>query len=384
MLRPFVARWLLLLLLLVVAVLLWMEPRRIQAASLALQAATAPGRQPPLGAVAATPAAPLSETVVNVPQQRRVKVNFFINSISNVNDQTNAYDVDFYLDFYWHEPALEGKNLDEVDKANLWDPHPLLINSPNITTVTRVYLNSLEPDTNVHLSYRLRGTFVNRFDLHKFPFDQQVLTLRLESTNFDSSLLLFDFIGIDKPIVYSDQPFEQPIPKGKYIASDFALEEWTIDDAKAIEQIHVLAYDRTSWAQFRVDLLVTRNYASYFWKIILELMFLLLMVWGVLFLDSQELRYRLLLLFTLLLATVIFSFMLLQILPKVSYVTFLDLAVLLCYGAIGVMTVVVSLVKFLYETKRVVWAVRLNRFALRLYPVFWVGAILLLFWYVTH
>src|SRR5262245_52911719 len=100
MLRPLVARWPLLRLLLVVAVLLWIDPRPIQAAGLAWQAATGS----PLGTVTATlavppdvreagtpetgsgtqgvPAAPLGETAANVPQQRRVKVNFFINSIS--------------------------------------------------------------------------------------------------------------------------------------------------------------------------------------------------------------------------------------------------------------------------------------------------------------
>jgi hypothetical protein len=235
----------------------------------------------------------------------------------------------------------------------------------------------------VRQSYRLVGTYLGRFDLHKFPFDQQVFSVAIESAAYDSTQLLFDFLALEQEVIHSEKPFEQPIPLGRYVSSDINLDGWTIQDAKVVQVIDVLAYDKSSWSQFRIDLTLTRVSGPYLWRIILVLAFLMLLVWGVLFIDARELRYRLLSLFTLILATVAFHFTMSTTLPRISYLTFTDIYLIAVYGACALVAVVTVLARFLYEANRSKLADRLNRSALIAYPLLFVILNAILFWYAT-
>ena len=328
-----------------------------------------------------TPAADTGQEA-GVPELRRVKVNFFINSISHVDNTAGTYDLDCYLDFYWLEPTLEGKRVEDVDPKTLWDPLLEPINSLDYKLLGRKYTNSLEPRTNVRLSYRLVGVFHNDFDLRKFPFDQQVFTIQLESSEFDSSQMLFDFIDNDSPTLYGDQPIINSVARGKYLVPDFQIPEWTVNDLKIVQQIRVLPYDKSSWAQFRVDLPATRQSGSYVWRVIAEMMILLVFSWGVLFLESKLLRYRLLVLCLLFMITVLFNFLLQQNQPSTPYLTFPDHYMLLAYSAIGLLGVTVVFIKLLHERAQDALAQRVNNLARLLYPALIIVVNGIIFWYV--
>lgn len=315
-----------------------------------------------------------------VSELRRVKVNFFINSISHVNNEAGTYQLDCYLDFYWLEPVLQGKQLEEIDQTTLWDPLIEPINSQDFKLLGRTYSSSLEPRTNLRLSYRLIGTFNGLFDLRRFPFDQQLFTFQFESQQFDSSQLLFDFVAIDTPTVYGDEPVINPVAKGKYLAPDLHVPGWTIGDVQVVQQIHVLPYDKSSWAQFGVDILATRQSASYLWRFFLELFLLQTLFWSVLFLESHDLFARLLLLFTLLLVTVVFNFITLQNAPHTPILTLLEQYMLLCYATSAVVAIVTVIIKLLHQTDRDKLAGRINAWARLLYPIGVVVLNGLLFW----
>lgn len=268
-------------------------------------------------------------------QVRRVKVNFFINSIHAIDDQSGSYAIDFWLDLFWRDPALDGQSVDAVDPARLWNPQIQALNTKDLTVLYQSYADSFEPDTNVYLSQRLVGTFTSPFDLSRFPFDRQQLAIQFESREFDSNRLLFDFLGADQAIIYSETPFAFPLPLGKYVSTEFAMREWLLTTAQVVQQIHVLPYDKSSWAQFRIELQIERQSRPYVLKIML--VFMLIMVLGatVFAINMRELRYRLLALFLLLLTAITFDFTRLQVSPRTAYITLLDLQALLCYLLIG-------------------------------------------------
>lgn len=328
-----------------------------------------------------TPAA-AAEQGAEVAELRRVKVNFFVNSISHVNDEAGTYELDCYLDFYWYEPALEGKRVEDMDPTTLWEPLLEPINSLDYQLLGRSYTNSLEPRTNVRLSYRLVGVFHSDFDLRKFPFDQQVFTFQLESSEFDSSQMLFDFIDNESPTLYGDQPIVNSIARGKYMVPDFQIPEWTVNDLQIVQQIRVLPYDKSSWAQFRVDLPATRQSDSYVWRVIVEMIILLVFCWGVLFLESKLLRYRLLVLCILFMVVVIFNFLLQQNQPRTPYLIFPDHYMLLAYGAIALLSATVVVIKLLHDRGQDALAERVNNLARLVYPLLVVVVNGIIFWYV--
>ncbi len=296
-------------------------------------------------------------------QARRVKVNFFINTIDNIDDESGRYTIDFWLDLFWRDPALEGKTVDQVDPASLWNPQIQTLNANDLTVLYQSYTDSFEPETNVYLSQRLVGTFTSDFDLSRFPFDHQQLEIQIESSEFDSNQLLFDFLGADQAIIYAEKPFTFPLPINKYISTEFALRNWLLTTANVVQQIHVLPYDKSSWAQFRVELQIARQARPYVLKIML--VFVLIMVLGatVFAINLQELRYRLLVLFMLLLTAITFDFTRLQASPRVAYLTVLDLHALFCYFGLALAIGAVVLIALQNKKGPTAASERFNRWA---------------------
>jgi len=176
-------------------------------------------------------------------------VNFFINSIRAINDEAGTYEIDFWLELFWQDSALEGTVIEDIRPEQLWDPKIEAINGQALTLLYKGYDNSFEPDTNIALYQRLSGTFYQKFNLEKFPFDQQWMSIDLESSEYPSNRLLLDFIDLDQATVYTEQASVYPIPIGKFVSSDVSLGEWSIAEAQIAQQIHVLSYDKSSWAQ---------------------------------------------------------------------------------------------------------------------------------------
>lgn len=201
----------------------------------------------------------------------------------------------------------------------------------------RTYSSSLEPRTDLQFLLWLIGTFNGLFDLRRFPFDQQLFTFQFESQQFDSSQLLFDFVAIDTPTVYGDEPVINPVAKGKYLAPDLHVPGWTIGDVQVVQQIHVLPYDKSSWAQFGVDILATRQWQGFMFGVFFSNFSCCKLSFStVLFLQSHNLFARLLLLFTLLLVTVVFNFITLQNAPHTDPdITGTIHAALLCHQCCG-------------------------------------------------
>lgn len=373
---PHLRHWRLVVALVGIFFMLWTDGGRLPVAS---------AQQAPPADNTTAPAAQSAETTVTAEsvQVRRVKVNFFINSIHTIDDEAGSYVVDFWLDLFWRDPALEGKTVDQVDQALLWNPQLQTLNANDLTVLYQSYADSFEPDTNVYLSQPLVGTFMSDFDLSRFPFDQQKLEVQLESSEYDSNRLLFDFLGADQAMIYSERPFAFPLPIGKYISPEFALHSWRLMTATVIQQIHVLPYDKSSWAQFRIEIQIERQSRPYVLKIML--VFVLIMVLGatVFAINLHELRHRLLLLFMLLLTAVTFDFTRLQASPRASYLTLLDLYALFCYLGLGLAIGAVVLIALQNRRGAVASRERFNRWATLGYSLLIILINLGLGWYAV-
>lgn len=322
----------------------------------------------------ATPTAGAASTA------RHVKVTFYINSLRNLPDEPGAYLLDFYLDSYWHEPRLVGTTLAAVDKAQLFDPVLEIVNAADFKEWGRRYERSVEPGTNLRLRQRFTAKFLPHFDLRRFPFDEQVLSLQIESAELDNEQLLLDFLGLVEPIVQSEIPYTQSAPRGRYIDVDNVAAEWHVQAVNIAQLIHVLPYDNSAWSQFRIDLVLKRAAAGYIWRSWLMLAFLWLLVGSVLLVDSNALPMRLWLLMVLFGIIAAFQAILTYSLPPFEELTLLDIYLLICYVAIVVMALLVLVIKLLHLRGYQRWARWVNWASIVLYPtVFVVVNVWLLF-----
>ena len=101
--------------------------------------------------------------------QRVVYTGMFINEISHVDLSKSSFAADFYL---WVRFARDAG-------PNSSDPTDIIF--PNLISGSFDRTNPAEegemPDGTEYRLWRMRGEFRNDFDLHRFPFDEQTLSL---------------------------------------------------------------------------------------------------------------------------------------------------------------------------------------------------------------
>jgi len=327
------------------------------------------------------PANDLMEVTGGGTPAQRVKVNFFIDAIRAIDTATGAYDIDCTLDFHWFDPALVGQDVDQVEPARLWQPYLDLVNAQEFTIVAHRYQNSLEPGANVRLTYRVTGRFFTPFDLRKFPFDQQTFSLQLESAEYDSEQVLFDFVYLLEPVAPSEEAYRQEAPRGRYVAANAAPVDWQVTQVAIGQLVRVLPHDKSSWSQFRIDIVMARQALYYFWRTLWVLALIMFLVWGALLVDGEALGTRLWLLFLLCVMTVAVNALMLRSLPSSDVFTFLDLYRLSCYGLILLMALAVVAVKLLYRGQWRGWGAHLNRLLAIGYPLLVILVNVALYWY---
>ncbi|MFZ4657772.1 MAG: pentapeptide repeat-containing protein [Caldilineaceae bacterium] len=338
--------------------------------------------QPSSGRIPVTDATTAeSNTAAGLPSAKRVLVNFFINSLRNIDPQHGQFTADFYLDLDWLEPDIPlEQDITALDPATLWNPRPLLVNAGKGGFLFEFYTNSNEPEHNVSFNTRVIGDFTTNFDLRNFPFDQQALIIQLEPSSGNSDEVLFEFIDLNQRQTPSEQPYVQPIPPGRYVDSQVVGNEWALRDIRIAQRLFIYTNDQSSYSRFQIEVTLARRAAPYVWKYILPMFLLACFAWSVCLVDMANVATRFRLLAILLVTLGALHVVLWQALPQTSYLTYLDRLLLLHYSLLLGLIGLVFLGKFLHDRRYLRSALWLNRILLVGYPLSYVALNFLLYW----
>eukprot|EP00939_MAST-03C_sp_MAST-3C-sp1_P004124 g4124.t1 len=164
----------------------------------------------------------------------------------------------------------------------------------------------------VTITQRVSAVFRTRYDLRLFPFDSQILEIRLKSKN------VHHVIGHKSANVQLENPVTWRGKKGHSVSSEADwLAEWdiaTIDGAP----------DGKHHSMYRIQVCVLRDSSSTFSNLVLPLATILLLSFTAYFVPAEDIADRLQISVTMLLTTMTFKFILSDILPSVPYRTVLD------------------------------------------------------------
>ncbi|MCB0064925.1 MAG: pentapeptide repeat-containing protein, partial [Caldilineaceae bacterium] len=156
-------------------------------------------------------------TVAAGEAEKHVKINFYVNALRNAPAQPGAYEVDFTVDTFWNEPGVGEGEVSQMATDQFFDPFLEIVNAGQVQMLNHRYERSIEPGTTLRLRQRFVATFSPALDLRRFPFDRQTVSLQIESAEYDSESLQFDFAGLVEPMTQSEIPQVQSVPRGRYI-----------------------------------------------------------------------------------------------------------------------------------------------------------------------
>lgn len=234
------------------------------------------------------------------------------------------------IDYYWFQCGYSDERWDKLDTI---DPnYGIEINnvvSENKNTKTSNY--NIKPDAwlknensylinNSQITYESKGVYEisNPYNLKKFPFDKQTLEIFLYNKRFPVSQYRFNIsnFSFEKIFAFKDEN---------------KIQGWNIKNV----DLQYKLYKDPIESRFNDGILlvinIERKYWYYIFKIILPIILILTICWSSIWVDPKEIESRLTITIVCLLSLIAYNFVIDEEMPKLDYLTSLDLIILLSY-----------------------------------------------------
>lgn len=258
----------------------------------------------------------------------RVRCAVLIVDIVEIDDVNESFQAEIAVLASWKDPrlafdpAVEGTDLKRFQGAfqfyelyKGWWPQLLILNEVGRSDPKAVIL-TIEPDGTVCYREQRDMVLETPMELHDFPFDTQRLKASMIpfGSTSDEVVLEVDeqYAGATEDLVRREQ--------------DINVSGWNLQHLfMAIDEAFVLTAD----GQARFSRLVTtiqlqRRSWQYVWEILFPLIVLVSVVWSIFWVEIDSLADRLNISFIGVLTIVAYQFVLVENMPRMSYLTFLD------------------------------------------------------------
>ncbi|MCX6357964.1 MAG: hypothetical protein NT045_08855 [Candidatus Aureabacteria bacterium] len=276
------------------------------------------------------------------PHPVPVMVGFHLLNLTFVNERTETFDADVYIDFTWRDPRLAFVPARPDDKkiytekaaedklGEIWWPEIEFVNAalPQITNRSLI----IKPDGTVEYNLGASTTFRSKLNLRRFPFDEQSLAVRLQSFLWDDQMVRF--VPDPKHLGYSPgETFDDLNVRGV---------------TAAVAGVRLRDWDQT-YSEFTATILTTRNYRFYIWRVFFPAILIMLISCTVYFMEIDDLYSRVNISLTCLLACIATQFAISFNLPRISYLTPIDKLYMITYGCIAISVAISTLEIFFYK-----------------------------------
>jgi hypothetical protein len=285
-----------------------------------------------LAAVGAEASATESVSPPPGPRPIVVSVGFYLLNLVSVDERSETFDADLYIHCRWRDPRLafepeevgHDRRIYQGDSAGarlaeIWWPDLEFVNtaSPQITNRTL----SVQPDGTVDYRLGISSNFRAKLDLRRFPFDHQVLEVRIQSFEAGRDLVVLQ---------------ENPNEMGFDEEDDFS--GLTITGITARERTSTIASWGESFSELAFEITVVRTPGFYIWTIFVPLTLVLLLSCTIFFVPIEGFHDRISIALACFLACIATQFAMSFNLPKISYLTPIDRLFLVTYAcmALGV------------------------------------------------
>jgi hypothetical protein len=248
------------------------------------------------------------QLILDLPQKTHVAIGVAFRGLYNVDDKMGTWDADYYLYERWAPtpgffPQTEVVN--EINRQSSQFDETLLRNGQCVR------------------SRRIHSTLHARYDLKRFPFDEQNLTLELADAEFDTT-----------DLEYEQEPLVLALDGN---ARD-QLVAWTVlgsPEFKLGQHVFSPRPGAPTYPQAAITVAAHRQVGFYVTRFFLPLLLIVAVALTVFWIHPEDLSSQVGIGVTCLLAVIAFQFAQASSLPAVAYLTFADRVYAICYFAIA-------------------------------------------------
>lgn len=285
----------------------------------------------------------------------RVTISAYFLDVTQINSAEQSFTANVYVEARWRDERLAhpGPALVRKDLEAAWNPRLQILNRRNIT-YTFPDLLEISPRGDVIYRQRAWGDFSQPLDLRDFPKDRQVFTVEIVAAGFTP-----------------DEVELVPDPEVSYgISKELSLPDWKIEEWNTEAFFLPSVRDKQRMVSlFGSSFTARRKTGFYVYKIILPLILIVAMSWVVFWIDPKEGGIQIGVSMSAMLTLIAYRFAIGADVPKVSYVTRMDIFILGGTVLIFATLMEVIITSTLARGERLELARRIDRWARVLFPL---------------
>jgi hypothetical protein len=241
----------------------------------------------------------------------KVEVEIFLIDVDDVDGASQSFEANVAYIQRWNDPRLVHEDMDGRSQplSEIWHPRIQLINQQRVWK-SFPDVAEIAPSGDVTHRQRVWGSFSQPLDLRDFPFDRQVFGILLAAAGYTSEQVA---LVVD--------------PESR-VAKRFSLADWNVIDWKVESGSIESVPSGRAIAAVIFSFEATRRAGHFIGKVIVPLLLIVAMSWVVFWIDPRESGTQISVAITAMLTLIAYRFAVGTNLPKVEYMTRLDLFIL--------------------------------------------------------
>lgn len=283
----------------------------------------------------------------------QVEAAAFVIDVDAIDSVNQSFNASIFIECRWIDPRLAHGEPGGRTHAlsEIWHPRLQLVNR-QLVWPTFPDLATVSPEGRVTLKQRLWGAFSQPLRLHDYPFDRQTLRIHLVAALYSPD-----------EVVFVDHP-----DRRSGMGEELSLADWKVADWRAAPEVYLPASDQEPMAGFVLEFEVRRAVGHYLAKVVSPLVMIVAMSWVIFWIDPQMAGTQIGVSTTSMLTLIAYRFSVGESLPRIPYLTRIDVFILGSTMIVFAGLVVVVVTSSLAKTGRLEQARAIDRWCRWIFP----------------
>ena len=301
----------------------------------------------------------------------QVSVGIWTVDITDIDSAQQSFTADIAVVLHWKDARLahKGTGLVHYVLDQIWTPRVAIANETS--SLSRKFPESVEVEADGTVIYRQRyvGSFTQSLRLQSFPFDRQAFRVQFVTIRYRPNEVVF---------VPDENWIRDGLQRAAGISQSITLPDWTVEkwDAKA------RAYALTpglQYAGYAFEFTASRNVGHYILKVILPLVLIVMMSWSVFWTDPTNSNTQFSIAMTSMLTLIAYRFAVDSQLPRLPYMTRLDIFFLISTLLVFFSLIEVLVTTILDNNQQTAQSKKIDRYCRTIFPAIFVMASIAIF-----
>ena len=291
----------------------------------------------------------------------QVSVGIWVVDISNIDSAQQTFTADIAIVLPWKDARLAhtGTGVAHYALDQIWSPRVGIANETSSVVRKLPESAEVEPDGTVLYRQFYVGSFTQPLRLQSFPFDRQAFRIQLVAIRYRPDEVAF---------VPDEDWVRKGLKNAAGIAPSITLPDWTIEKWETKPLTYAIA-PSLQYSGYAFEFTASRNVQYYMLKVILPLILIVIMSWAGFWIDPVNASAQISVAVTSMLTLIAYRFAADTQLPRLPYMTRLDVLFLVSTLLVFFSLIEVMATTILDNNQQTERAKRLDRYCRVIFPV---------------